>query len=150
MLLQADFNYRKGVHEVLTYDANFFDSVDKNGNPTPRFSSIDFNVPYADSSAFSTYKALLLRVDRRFANGFQLTGSYTLSRFKNFGGDGLGLGEGITSRNNFKADYGIALSDRIHRVVVSGLWELPFFKDSPSKFNKIVLGGWTVSLISTA
>lgn len=150
MLLQADFNYRKGVHEVLTYDANFADSVDKNGNPTPRFKSIDFNVPYADSSAFSTYKALLLRVDRRFANGFQLTTSYTLSRFKNFGGDGLGLGEGITNRNSFKADYGIALSDRIHRLVVSGLWELPFFKDSPSKFNKIVLGGWTVSLISTA
>jgi len=149
MLLQADFNYRKGVHEVLVYDANFADSVDKNGNPTPRFASIDFNVPYADSSAFSTYKALLLRLDRRFSGGFQFTSSYTLSRFKNFGGDGLGLGEGITNRNNFKAEYGPGGADRTHRLVVSAIWELPFFKDSSSKFNKVVLGGWTASIIST-
>ena len=37
-LLQADFNYRKGVHEVLTYDGNFFQRVDVNGNPIPRTS----------------------------------------------------------------------------------------------------------------
>jgi hypothetical protein len=150
MILQADFNYRRGVHEVLTYDANFFDSVDKAGNSTPRFASIPFAVPYADSSAFSTYKALLLRVDRRFSNGFQFTSSYTLSRFKNFGGDGLGLGESITDRNNFKAEYGPGGADRTHRWVLSGLWELPFFGGSPSRFRKTVLGGWKVAMISEA
>src|SRR5262249_27916067 len=150
MILQADFNYRRGVHEVLTYDANFTESVDKAGNPTPRFPNIDFDVPYADSSAFSTYKALFLRVDRRFSNGFQLTSSYTLSRFKNFGGEGLGLGETITDRNNFKAEYGPGGADRTHRWVLSGLWELPFFRDSGSRLRKTILGGWKAAIISEA
>jgi hypothetical protein len=150
MVLQADFNYRKGVHEVIVYDANFNDSVDRNGNPTPRFPSIDFSVPYADSSAYSVYKALLLRLDRRFSNGFQLTGSYAFSRLENFGGDALGLGSVISDRNDFTKEFGPGGLDRSHRLVVSSIWELPFFKTSSNAFKKQVLGGWTVSLISQA
>jgi hypothetical protein len=150
MVIQADFNYRKGVHEVLTYDAQFNDSVDKNGNPTPMVKSIDFNVPYADSSAFSVYKALLVRLDRRFDKGFQLTASYTLSRLRNFGGDALGLGQTLSNRNDFAAEFGPGGLDRTQRLVVSGVWEMPYFKDSSSAWKKHGLGGWTVSLISTA
>lgn len=148
MLLQADVNYRKGVHEVLVYDANFNDSVDKNGNPTPTVRSIDFNVAYADSSAFSVYKALLVRLNRRFSGGFQITGSYTLSRFKSFGGDALGLGSTISDKNDFRKEYGPGGLDQTHRLGVSILWELPFYKDSSSRLKKTLLGGWTVSAIS--
>lgn len=150
IVLQADFNYRKGVHEVLVYDANFNDSVDKNGNSTPTVRSIDFNVPYADSSAFSVYKALLVRLDRRFDRGFQMTASYTMSRLRNFGGDALGLGQTVSNRNDFSGEYGPGGLDRTHRLVFSAVWEMPFFKDSSSAFKKQVLGGWTVSVISTA
>jgi hypothetical protein len=149
LVMQADYNYRKGVHEVLTYDAQFNDSVDKAGNPTPTVPTIDFNVPYADSSAFSVYKALLFRLDRRFDHGFQMTASYTLSRLKNFGGDALGLGQTVSNKNDFRAEYGPGGIDRTHRLVVSAVWEMPFYKDSSSKFKKHALGGWTVSLIST-
>jgi hypothetical protein len=152
IVFQADFNYRKGVHEVITYDANFHDSVDKNGNPTPVLPSsmFDNSVPYADSSAFSVYKALLIRADRRFSGGFQLTTSYAFSRLKNFGGDALGLGQLLSDRNNFRGEFGPGGLDRTHRLVISGLYELPFFKNSSSKFAKTALGGWQVSLISTA
>lgn len=150
MVLQADFNYRKGVHEVLVYDAQFNDAVDKAGNPSPTVSSIDFNVPYADSSAFSTYKALLFRLDRRFDHGFQMTASYTLSRLRNFGGDALGLGQTISNRNDFRAEFGPGGLDRTHRLVISAIWELPYFKDSSSGFKKHALSGWTISTISTA
>lgn len=149
MVLQADFNYRKGVHEVLTYDANFFQRVDRNGNPIPR-TSFPNAVPYADSSGFSTYKALLLRLDRRFSNGFQFTTSYSLSRFKAFGGDTLGLGATTTDFTNFRLEFGPSALDRTHRLVVSTIYELPFFKSSSSRFKRTVLGGWTASLISTA
>jgi hypothetical protein len=148
MLFQADFNYRKGVHEVLVYDANFNDSVDKNGNPTPTVSSIDFSVPYADSSAFSVYKGLLVRLNRRFSNGFQFTGSYTLSRFESFGGDALGLGSVISNKNDFRKEFGPGGLDQTHRLGLSMLWELPYNKDSSSRFKKTVLGGWTVAVIS--
>ncbi len=150
MVLQADYNYRKGVHEVLVYDANFNDSVDKNGNSTPTVRSITFNVPYADSSAFSTYQALLVRLDRRFDQGFQMTASYTMSRLRNFGGDALGLGQTLSNRNDFSGEYGPGGLDRSQRLVVSAVWEMPFFKDSSSAFKKHALGGWTVSVISTA
>ncbi len=152
IVFQADFNYRKGVHEVLVYDANFHDSVDKNGTPTPVLprSRFDNTVSYADSSAFSVYKALLMRVDRRFSGGFQLTGSYAFSRLNNFGGDALGLGSVLSDRNNFRGEFGPGGLDRTHRLVISGLYELPFFKNSSNKFTKQALGGWQVSLISTA
>jgi hypothetical protein len=91
-----------------------------------------------------------MRLDRRFANGFQMTASYTLSRFKAFGSDTLGLGESQTNLLNFRDDYGPAALDRTHRLVVSAIWELPFFKKSASGFKRNALGGYTLSLISTA
>ena len=45
----------------------------------------------------------LFRVDRRFSNGFQMTASYALSRFKAFGSDALGLGATVTDLNNIRA-----------------------------------------------
>ena len=149
IVLQADFNYRKGVHEVLVYDANHIQSVDKGGIPQP-VTSFPNSVSYADSSGFSTYKGLLVRLDRRFSNGFQLTGSYTLSRFKAFGGDTLGLGATVTDFSNFNLEFGPAGLDRTNRLVVSAIYDLPFFKNNGSRMQKTVLGGWQVSLISTA
>ena len=148
MLLQADFNYRKGVHEVITYDVNQHD----NAITGPRLSPAVFDnaVPYADSSGFSTYKALLLRLDRRFERGFQMTASYSLSRFKAFGSDVLGLGAIGTDLNNLRAEFGPAGLDRTHRFVLSAVWDLPYFRNSDSAFKRNVLGGWNLSFISTA
>lgn len=145
MLFQADFNYRKGLHEVIVYDINKIDD-DITG---PR-SAFPNTVPYADSSGFSTYMAGLFRLDRRFSNGFQMTASYSLSRFKAFGGDALGLGATVTDLNNFRPEFGPAGLDRTHRFVVSAIYELPFFRTSDNAFKRNVLGGWQVSMISTA
>jgi hypothetical protein len=142
--LQADFNYRKGVHEVITYDVNHaFSAV---SGPKSAFGN---SVPYADSSGFSTYKAMLLRVDRRFSGGFQMTASYALSRFKAFGGDTLGLGATVTDLNNIRKEFGPAGLDRTHRFVLSAIYELPFYRTSSNSFKRNVLGGWQVSMIST-
>lgn len=151
MLLQADFNYRKGVHEVFSYDANFSSALDRNGNSLRVLDDYEGGVPYADSSGFSAYKALLVRVDRRFSQGFQFTGSYALSRLETFGGEGLGLGAAIFNPFDFKAqDFGPGALDRKHRLVLSGIYQLPFFRNSDNAFKRTVLGGFTVSFISTA
>jgi hypothetical protein len=145
MLLQLDFNYRKGVHEVLNYDVNHaFSAV---SGPKSAFGN---SVPYADSSGFSTYKAMLVRLDRRFSGGFQMTASYALSRFKAFGGDALGLGATVTDLNDIRKEFGPAGLDRTHRLVVSAIYDMPFFRKSDSAFKRNVLGGWQVSMISTA
>lgn len=144
-IFQGDFNYRKGLHEVLVYDINkIFDDV-----TGPR-TSFPNSVPYADSSGYSTYMAGLFRLDRRFGNGFQMTASYALSRFKAFGGDALGLGATVTDLNNFKPEFGPAGLDRTHRFVLSAIYDLPFYRKSSDRFKRDFLGGWQVSLISTA
>ena len=145
LLLQVDFNYRKGLHEVRVYDANQAGSVSG-----PRLTTFANPVPYADSSAFSTYSGLLARVDRRFRNGFQFTASYALSRFEAFGADALGLGAGVTNLNNFRDDFGPAGLDRKHRFVFSAIYDLPFYKNDRNFLKRNILGNWTVSLISTA
>jgi hypothetical protein len=145
MLLQVDYNYRKGLHEVVLFDANQASSV-----AGPRLADFSGPVTAVDSSGFSTYSGLLARLDRRFQHGFQLTASYALSDFKAFNGDSLGLGGTATDLNNLRADFGPAGLDRRHRLVVSAIWELPFFKKDSSYWKKNVLGNWNVSFISTA
>jgi hypothetical protein len=144
LLFQGDFNYRKGVHEVITYDVNH--TFDVNG-PRTNFGN---SIPYADSSGFSTYVGGLFRLDRRFSNGFQMTASYALSRFKAFGGDTLGLGATVTDLNDFRKEFGPAGLDRTHRLVISAIYELPWARKSSDSFKRNVLGGWQVSVISTA
>jgi hypothetical protein len=111
---------------------------------SPPGSAFGNSVPYADSSAFSTYMAGLFRVDRRFANGFQMTASYALSRFKAFGSDALGLGVTVTDLNDIRKEFGPAGLDRTHRFVLSAIYDLPIAR------NNKMLGGWQVSMISTA
>jgi hypothetical protein len=143
-VFQGDFNYRKGVHEVIIYDVNHF------GSEFGPKTTFDNAIPYADSSGFSTYMAGLFRLDRRFSNGFQMTASYALSSFKAFGGDALGLGATVTDLTNIRKEFGPAGLDRKHRFVLSGIYDVPFFRKSSNKFKRDVLGGWQVSLISTA
>jgi len=143
MIFQGDFNYRKGLHEVLVYDANHF------GSQFGEATNYGNAVPYADSSGFSTYMAGLFRIDRRFSNGFQFTASYALSRFKAFGSDALGLGATVTDLNNLRKEFGPAGLDRTHRFVLSGIYDLPFFRNSHDRFKRDFLGGWQLSFIST-
>jgi hypothetical protein len=145
MILQADYNYRKGRNEVQIFDINQADSI-----AGPRLgAAFPFPIPYADSSGFSTYSGILARVDRRFSNGFQFTASYALSSFKAFNADSLGLAGVPTDLNNLRADYGPAGLDRKHRFVFSGIYDLPFYKNDSSFWKRNVLGNWTLSFIST-
>jgi hypothetical protein len=145
MLLQVDYNYRKGLDEIFIYDRNHSDSV-----AGPALADFSNSVLYVDNSAFSTYSGLLARLDRRFSNGFQFTASYALSRFKAFGADTLGLGAGPTDLNDFRKEFGPAGLDRTHRFVFSAIYDLPFYKKDSSFWKRNVLGNWTLSLISTA
>ncbi|HKP68133.1 MAG TPA: carboxypeptidase regulatory-like domain-containing protein [Pyrinomonadaceae bacterium] len=146
MVLQVDYNYRKGRNESNLFDVNQADSI-----AGPRLGeAFPFPIPYVDSSAFSTYSGILTRLDRRFSNGFQFTASYAWSAFKAFSADSLGLGGVPTDLNNLRADFGLAGLDRKHRFVVSGIYELPWFKNDSSFVKRNLLGNWTVSFISTA
>jgi hypothetical protein len=99
---------------------------------------------------------MLLRAERRFANGFNFLATYTWSKFlnnTNEGGAVLGA-EGGTYSNfyNRRADYGPSENDIPHRVTVSGVYELPIGRGRPVQLPLIadvVLGGWSLGGVLT-
>jgi hypothetical protein len=106
-------------------------------NPKAVCSQGGINV--TESSANFRYTALHVKVDKRFAERYQFTGSYALSRF-------TGFNEVIDYDDLFAGD-GYLSSDRTHRFTFSGLLELPSYKGG-SRFLRGLANTWQVSLIS--
>jgi hypothetical protein len=106
--------------------------------PFPEFGRI--RTRRHDGTAF--YHGGQFRVERRFATGFTLLANYTVSQ----------LTEKVTFLNETDTNYErrIGSDDIPHRVVVSGIWELPFGRGRKfgSHWNGFVdgfIGGWQVT-----
>jgi hypothetical protein len=85
------------------------------------------------------YHSAQVRVEKRFSRGYTLLSSYTLSK----------LIEEVTYRNetDTQPEKRISQGDMPHRLVMSGIWELPFGRGRAlgSDWNGLVdgiLGGW--------
>jgi hypothetical protein len=89
------------------------------------------------------YTGLLLKLDRRFSNGLQFTGSYAFSRYTS----NTNLTVGNLSLANFYETKGIAPNDIPHRFTLSGFWEVPKYKGD-NKFLKGLLNSYQLGLIS--
>jgi outer membrane receptor protein involved in Fe transport len=103
------------------------------------------------SEGNSAYHSLQTRVERRFARGFQLTGSYTWSRSLDSTSEGTNFGNTQNSTNQLtsipvlqggmRIDRGLSDFHRGQRLTLAYLWELP----GPTKgWWKHTLGGWAV------
>jgi hypothetical protein len=89
----------------------------------------------------SDYQSMHLRLERRFASGYTLLGTYAFSK---------GL-EKLTRLNPADADYEkrLTAADSPHRFNLSGIWELPFgrgrkFGSSWNGVTEALLGGFQV------
>jgi hypothetical protein len=100
-------------------------------------------------SAFSSnYNAMQVVINRHYAKGFSVLGSYTWSKAL---GVNVSNGEGSNGpRNpyNYQADYGLLSLDRKHNFIVSALWEVPFGTASAPKWQRYTIGGWQLSGIA--
>ncbi|HET7218140.1 MAG TPA: TonB-dependent receptor [Vicinamibacterales bacterium] len=107
------------------------------------------------SQATADYHAMLLRVTRRFANGFMLDANYTWS--KNIDNtdtvednQGFNAGGGARGANHYLYDFDknrrLGYSDVPHRFVATFLYELPFGKGKPigsdNALVSAIAGGW--------
>jgi len=106
------------------------------------------------SQAKAEYHSMILRVNRRFADGFMLDATYTWSRNRdnsdsvednqgfNAGGT-AGFGYDIT---DLEHNMHIGFSDVPHRLIGTFLYELPFGKGKPIGDSNAVVnaiaGGW--------
>jgi hypothetical protein len=106
--------------------------------PYPHFGTVQFSDPVG----YSWYHSLQSRLEKRMAHGFTLQISYTWSRAM----------EATSFLNG--ADpmpyESLASIDRAHRIVSSGIWELPFgkgrkFGATMPKWLDFFAGGWQLS-----
>lgn len=107
------------------------------------------------SEGLSSYNALQVDANRRFANGFQLRGVYTWSKSLD---DGTALNSSVGANapgfvmfpGNPKLDWGPSTSDARHIAVVNSSYELPFGSGKKVLANQHglsqkLISGWTVS-----
>ena len=148
------------LNYIGSSSANLFSSVESNfaqyipGQSTiantqarrlyPQFGQINNTL-----SAFSAnYNAMQVVVNRRYAKGFSVLGSYTWSKAL---GVNVSSGEGSNGpRNpyNYRDDYGPLSLDRTHNFIVSALWDVPLGGASAPKWQQYIIGGWQLSGIA--
>jgi hypothetical protein len=111
------------------------------------------------SEGLSSYNALQVDANRRFANGFQLRGVYTWSKSLD---DGTALNSSVGANapgfvmfpGNPKLDWGPSTSDARHIAVINSSYELPFgsgkkFLANQHGLSQKLISGWTVSGVET-
>jgi hypothetical protein len=99
----------------------------------------------------TAYHSLQTKVDRRFSNGVLVTTSYTLGRSKNYSdGDSNGA---IQTPADIERSWARRNEDRLHNLVVSGVYQLPFGEGrrwAQDGALRHILGNWQVSGIFAA
>jgi hypothetical protein len=93
---------------------------------------------YAIPGILSRYTALQVKVDKRFSQGFQLTGAYALARYTTF--------NSLTSYTDYSENFGLSGATPKHSFTFSGIWDLPKYTGD-GKLLRGVLNGWQVSTI---
>ena len=93
--------------------------------PYPQFTGVSVT----NNDGYSNYHSLQSRLEKRFSSGYTLMTSYTWSKFME--------GIGYLNETDPKPEYVVSDQDRTHRLVASGIWELPFGRGKR-------IGGWQI------
>jgi hypothetical protein len=122
--------------------------------PYPQFSGVTINSP---TLATSNYYAGMIKLEKRFSQGLNISSSFTHSKFLDNSfesGSTLGSNNGPYSNYyNRRADYGYSANDIPNRFVFSTVYELPlgggkrWLNAGPTK---LVVGGWSLSSVITS
>lgn len=103
--------------------------------------------PTPDTTA--SYNAMIARLSRRFANGFQFDGNYRWSKSIDIvSNEGPGGVTNPTYPLDVRQERGPSDYDVRHSFVVSAIWDLPFLRTRKDALGKL-LGGWQLSSIAT-
>lgn len=106
------------------------------------------NLPLYAPQGSSTYNALTVNLEKRFARGFSVLSNYTYSR-------ALGNTDAAAvSPYDLRDSYGPLSFDVRNHFSFSGVWDLPFGKGKTyfsniSSFTNQFVGGWEINGIAT-
>ncbi len=102
------------------------------------------------TSSNSRYNSLQVTLTRRFSQGLQLTGAYTFGRsYDYYNGTSVNeLASLSGDQYDWKTNYGRSDFNREHRLVISGVYDLPKSK-SDSGAVRALLNNWQIATIAT-
>ena len=127
----------RGLHNAYNINRYVGDLIDgRQDGINPSF----LNINWITSTSQSSYHGVTISARRALQHGFMVQGAYTIGRAL----DDADAAVGVTNYQdaaNIQADRAVAGYDARHKVSLTGLWELPFFRNS-SGIARWVLGGW--------
>ena len=127
---------------------SFCQNATTDPNATPAVAGQMLTNLSAGSSASHQFQ---LTVDRRFSGGFNIRGAYTLAKTTDDQSGFRYNNSVFTNPFNFAFDRGLANFDVTHRLVISGIWELPLdrpFRNGHNILRKLT-EGWETSGIAS-
>jgi hypothetical protein len=153
MSLETAYVGTRGAHLFGNNHVNLNQPDPGPGSVNPRrpyfvLAPLAANIPLRDSSEWSRYHALQMKLQKRTANGLWLLGTYTWAK---------AMDDNATSYDTHNWEVvsrGPGSADFRHNVTVSAVYELPFGKGRKwaSQMNAVegaILGGWQVNGINT-
>ncbi len=119
--------------------------------PFPQFSNVSLQSPALGDAR---YYAGVARVERRFANGYSILGTYTWARAFNSYSDGGSLGAdiGFSDFYNRRADWGPTGNDIRNRFTMTSVYDIPIGRGKKYLSNSrlgAVVGNWTLGGLMT-
>jgi hypothetical protein len=143
MVASLGYQGSTGRKLIRLLNQNFIHDQTQSG---ARWYAVYFPTPDINSE----FNSLNAQLSRHFSNGFQFSTLYTWSRSIDFlSNEGPGSSTNQTDPAHLYTERGPSDYDRTHNLVISGLWEFPWFK-SQQGFAGHVLGGWQISAILSA
>jgi hypothetical protein len=117
-------------------------------NRRPYLPTILGSIGLSKSILNSAYHGLQITGEKRFSRNFSAKGFYTFGKSLDFIDSQRSTAQVATDWNNIGLDRGRTVNDHRHNFVVSGIWQLNYFRSSPLLVRTIA-GGWSVTAIST-
>lgn len=119
--------------------------------PYPQYISVNSGYKWLGNSI---YHAAAFKLEKRFSRGFSMMAAYTISKAIDDGENrgqirpGADTTTTVQNWNNLRAERSLSIWDVPQRLVLTGLWDLPFGKTGP-RAVRYVLGGWQANAIAT-
>jgi len=106
-------------------------------------------VHQVQTSSNSRYNSLQVTLTRRFNAGLQMTAAYTFGRsYDYYNGTSVNeLASPVGDQSNWKLNYGRSDFNREHRLVISGVYDLPK-SGSKSNVGRAFLNDWQIAGIA--
>jgi hypothetical protein len=130
--------------------------IQANSSFVPAFANAGFNAGNLVgflSNGNSTYHGLSLSVQKRFSKNFLFNSAYTYSHLIDdttaevF--STVFSPRRVQDFQNLRAERSTSALDSTHRFVLSGIYEVPYFRDSQNRLARALLGGFSLSSTMT-